>query len=75
METINGKRNVPMIVSAVGGITLGWFIKNYLSKQRQLEEHQSIVERLKEFERQLYEDGQKRAKAIESIQEEVTNKI
>ncbi|WP_067730357.1 hypothetical protein [Oceanobacillus damuensis] len=75
METNPKKGNASLIASAVGGVTLGWLLKNYVSKQQKLEEHQSVLQRIKQFEKRLYEDGQKRAYDIENIKREVKSRI
>ncbi|WP_010652002.1 hypothetical protein [Oceanobacillus massiliensis] len=75
METSSQKKNTALMLSIAGGITLGWSLKTYLSKQQQLEEHQTIIQRLKGFEKRLYEDGRERAAAIEGIKQEVESDI
>ncbi|MGJ9460339.1 hypothetical protein [Oceanobacillus sp. CF4.6] len=72
MET--NKENASLIAGAIGGLTIGWVVKTYLSNQQQLEEHRSVIQRLKDFENHLYEDGKKRANVIEGIKQEVNRK-
>jgi hypothetical protein len=74
MET-NKKGNTSLIAGALGGITIGWIMKSYLSKQQQLEEYRSIIQRLKDFESKLYEDGKIRANVLEDIKQEVHRKV
>lgn len=74
MET-NKRGNTFLIAGALGGVTIGWVMKSYLSKQQQLEEHRSIIQRLKDFENKLFEDGKKRANVVKDIKEEVNHKV
>ncbi|WP_087975104.1 hypothetical protein [Oceanobacillus rekensis] len=71
----NKKGNASLIAGALGGISVGWIMKSYLSKQQQLEEHRSIIQRVKDFESKLYEDGKKRANVMEDIKQEVHRKV
>jgi len=74
MATYLKKGNASLIAGVVGGMALGWFFKNYLSTQQQLEEHRSLVQKVKDFEQKVYEDGKKRSDTIESIKQEVTSR-
>ncbi|WP_373894719.1 hypothetical protein ACUL41_17570 [Virgibacillus natechei] len=70
------KKNKPLLaVSVVGGALLGWVVKEALSKRSQRADYKPLVERIKSRERNFYEAGRKRAQELESIKQEVHQKI
>lgn len=75
MEAGSPGKNVTLIAGAIGGISLGWMLKTYISRKQSLEEYESVWQRLKNFEQKVYEDGMKRAYQIEHIKNEVQQKL
>lgn len=72
MNKENKRRFAPITTSALGAVSLGIIVKNYV---KQKSERVSILQKLKDAEQKLYNDGWSRAKEIESIKKEVHNKI
>ncbi|GAB3069786.1 hypothetical protein [Virgibacillus ainsalahensis] len=74
-KTANRKGNLPAAAVAIGAAGLGWFLKRSISKRQQREEHRPITEKIRRFERKLYEDGQKRANELGDIKQEIHKKV
>lgn len=64
-----------IVVSSVIGATLGWAASSYVEKKRNLEENPSLLTRLRDFERRLYQDGFQKSTELQEIRQEVENKI
>lgn len=75
MASNQKKGNTSLIVGAIGGIACGWFVKNYLSTQQQLEEHRSLLQKVKDLQHKVYEDGKKRYDTLDSIKQDVNNHL
>lgn len=75
MEARKGKRDLAMLASAVGGVSLGWLAVDYISKRQRREANESIIGRVKNFEKKLYADGEKRANEMQRIKQEVEEAV
>lgn len=64
-----------MVSSALSGALIGWVVKQSVSKRQERVDYKPLVERLKNRERNFYAEGRRRARDIESIKQEVHQKI
>ncbi|MFD1337225.1 hypothetical protein ACFQ4N_16910 [Oceanobacillus iheyensis] len=69
------RKQAAIATSAALGASLGWAVSSYISNKRSLEENQTFIERLKDFEQQLYTDGFEKANDLQGIRQEVENRI
>lgn len=72
---MNSKSSYTMIAGALGGVTLGWFFRSFNHKRKQLEGYESFLDKAKNLEKKIYEDGKKRADQIDGIKQEVNKKV
>lgn len=75
MSRKNLRSQAMIATSAAVGASLGWLVSSYLLKKRSLYEYRSPLERVKDFEKQLYEDGYQKANDLQGIRQEVENQI
>ncbi|MFS0749494.1 hypothetical protein [Oceanobacillus sp. 1P07AA] len=68
-------KQTAIAISAALGASLGWMVSSYISNKRSLAENQPLLERLKDFEKQLYTDGFEKANDLQGIRQEVENRI
>lgn len=71
MNKKNKRSFAPITTSVLGIASLGIIVKNYV---QQKSERESVLQKLKNAERKLYNDGWSRAKEIEAIKKEVHKK-
>ncbi|PAV27858.1 hypothetical protein CIL05_19445 [Virgibacillus profundi] len=75
MDNKNKRSSIPLIAGAISGVTLGWVIRRSNHKRQKLEENNTLIEKIKGYERKVFEDGQKRASQIDGIKKEVQKKV
>jgi len=75
MSRKNLRAQAMIATSAAIGASLGWMASSYLVKRRSLVEYQTPIERIKDFEKQLYEDGYQKANDLQGIRQAVENRI
>lgn len=63
------------ILAGGAGVAAGWFVKNSKEKRSALEENKSLLEKLKQAERKLYETGKQRDEQLKNIKNEINNKV
>lgn len=69
------KSKFSFISVATGALALGWMGKDYNSKVKQKSDHEPILQKLKDAEQKLYDDGLMRANEIDLIKKEVQEKV
>lgn len=69
------KTNNILVASAISGVFIGWVMKNSISKRQQRVEYKPMLDMLKRKERNMYEEGRKRANELSQIKQEITNKV
>lgn len=62
----------PITTGLLGAVSLGIIVRNYM---QQKSERESVLQKLKNAERKLYNDGWSRAQEIDGIKKEVHKKV
>lgn len=70
MDKKNKRLYLPVIAGALG---LGWGVKAYINKIK-LGDHESLLQKIKNAEQKLYQDGLQRANELDLIKKEVKTK-
>ncbi|MFC2949235.1 hypothetical protein [Virgibacillus sediminis] len=60
---------------ACAGAAIGWGFNRNLSRRKKLEEHRTLLEKVRHFDQKLYEDGWRRANQIQAIKQDVQTHI
>lgn len=69
------KNKASFISVATGALALGWVARSYRSKVKQKSDYESILQKLRNAEQKLYNDGLTRANEIDLIKKEVQEKV